>query len=128
MGFARLYFLMLALCVVTLNCGGGDSSRGVRVQYRVSYADDSHGKADVAYRTPDGHDVSDKVNLPWTSQKLIFPPDGRVVVRANAPAAADAALQCSATTDQGPSGREAASSGLFSCSVDSSLSELGRRS
>jgi hypothetical protein len=126
MALARLH-LMLALLVVTGNCGGDESGGGVRVQYQVSYADDSHGSADIAYRAPDGHDVTAKVDLPWSSKKFTFPTEGRVVLRANAPAAADAALQCSATTDQGPSGRQSASSGLFSCSLDSSLSDLARR-
>jgi hypothetical protein len=58
MALARLY-LMLALAVVTVNCGKRESGGGVRVQYQVSYADDSHGSADIAYRAPDGDDVGD---------------------------------------------------------------------
>ena len=98
----------------------------VRAFYRVSRRDIAD-RAHVRYRLPGGSHVETDVTLPWQSRLLTFEADETLFLFASAPVNEDVRLQCDASTDQGPWGRTTGETGADSCTVDTSLEELGRR-
>lgn len=87
-----------------------EDETAVTVVYEAAYASGEPGTAEsIRYAEPRGNMVElVGQSLPWQSPPLAFDAEGELLLVVKAPPEPGVALTCTARTDQGPYGREAA--------------------